>query len=186
MFGVGRQENNALGLEEEYRQRQLSLFTAVKRKLDYQVDYESTERRLNHEHLVEWVTQQVTASVTAKAVSLRIVRMYAMSVQYMLYSTCCTVCVVQYMLYRCVVQYMLYSMCCRVHVVQMCCTVCVCTILIQCVFVQYMMYSTCCRVCVVQYVCVCTILVQVCSYNTCAMYVCTVFAITACTFILTY
>ena len=138
MVGVGLQENNALGLEEEYRQRQLSLFSAVKRKLDYQVDYESTERRLNHEHLVEWVTQQVTASVTAKAVSLQIVRTYAMFVQYMLYSMClhdtCTVCVCTVHVVQYVFARYLYSVC----LYNTCCTVCVCIILTS-VFVQYLL-----------------------------------------------
>lgn len=60
------QENNALSLEEEYRQRQLTLYNAVKKRLDFQADYEATERRLNHEHLVAWVEQQVAAAVSAK------------------------------------------------------------------------------------------------------------------------
>jgi F-type H+-transporting ATPase subunit b len=63
------QENNALSLEEEYRQRQLTLYNAVKKRLDFQADYEATERRLNHEHLVAWVEQQVAAAVSAKPVS---------------------------------------------------------------------------------------------------------------------
>lgn len=56
-------------LEEEYRKRQLQVTTEVRRRLDYQVALEQTQRQLQQDHLVEWLESRVTRDMSDRAVS---------------------------------------------------------------------------------------------------------------------
>ena len=67
------QENSALQLEEEYRKRQLQVTAEVRRRLDYQVALEQTQRQLQQDHLVEWLESRVTRDMRDRAVSGEIV-----------------------------------------------------------------------------------------------------------------
>ena len=59
-------ENGGLAREEEYRRRQLNVYNEVRRRLDYQLEMEKTEKMLQQEHLVDWIQRAVTQSLTAK------------------------------------------------------------------------------------------------------------------------
>ena len=56
-------------LEEEYRKRQLQVTAEVRRRLDYQVALEQTQRQLQQDHLVEWLESRVTRDMRDRAVS---------------------------------------------------------------------------------------------------------------------
>jgi F-type H+-transporting ATPase subunit b len=64
MLLQAKRENVALQLESAYRARLLDAYTAVKRRLDYQVEKQNVERRLAQKNLVDWVVRRVTASIT--------------------------------------------------------------------------------------------------------------------------
>jgi len=59
-----QRENLSLQLENEYRKRLQNVHNAIKRRLDFFVEYESTRRRFEQKHMVDWIMQQVRASVT--------------------------------------------------------------------------------------------------------------------------
>jgi F-type H+-transporting ATPase subunit b len=59
-----QRENLTLQLEAEYRKRLQNVHNAIKRRLDFFVEYESTRRRFEQKHMVDWIMQQVRASVT--------------------------------------------------------------------------------------------------------------------------
>jgi F-type H+-transporting ATPase subunit b len=59
-----KKENVDLQLESVYRQRLAEVHQAVKKRLDYQVDVESAKRRLQQQHMVQWIVDGVMAGIT--------------------------------------------------------------------------------------------------------------------------
>lgn len=59
-----QKENISLQLEAEYRARLAKVYSEVKRRLDYHVEIQAVERRVQQKHLVNWVTGKVLASIT--------------------------------------------------------------------------------------------------------------------------
>lgn len=54
-------ENLALQMEIAYRQRLQQAHDAVKRRLEFLVAYETTKRRFEQEHMIDWIMKQVEA-----------------------------------------------------------------------------------------------------------------------------
>lgn len=59
-----KRENVALQLEAEYRTRLMTVYQAVKRRLDYQVTMTDIENRFVQKNLVDWVVRSVRSSIT--------------------------------------------------------------------------------------------------------------------------
>ncbi|XP_041452948.1 ATP synthase F(0) complex subunit B1, mitochondrial-like [Lytechinus variegatus] len=59
-----RRENVAMRMEIEYRERLQQVSEAVQKKLDYHVELENTKRRLEQQHMVRWIEQNVVKSIT--------------------------------------------------------------------------------------------------------------------------
>ena len=59
-----KKENVALQLEGSYRERVALVYNEVKRRLDYQVECQHVERRVNQKHLVNWVIANVLKGIT--------------------------------------------------------------------------------------------------------------------------
>ncbi|KAF0312699.1 ATP synthase subunit b, mitochondrial [Amphibalanus amphitrite] len=59
-----KKENVALQLEATFRERQMTVFNEVKRRLDYQVDTQNVAQGFQQKHLVNWVVDQVQKSIT--------------------------------------------------------------------------------------------------------------------------
>lgn len=60
-----QKENIALQLEAIYRDRLAQVYSEVKRRLDYHVEIQAVERRVQQKHLVNWVSDKVLGSITA-------------------------------------------------------------------------------------------------------------------------
>jgi F-type H+-transporting ATPase subunit b len=59
-----KKENVDLQLESVYRQRLAEVHQSVKKRLDYQVDVETAERRLQQQHMVQWIVDGVVKGIT--------------------------------------------------------------------------------------------------------------------------
>jgi F-type H+-transporting ATPase subunit b len=59
-----KRENVDLQLESVYRQRLAEVHQAVKKRLDYQVDILSAKRRIQQQHMVQWIVDGVMAGIT--------------------------------------------------------------------------------------------------------------------------
>lgn len=55
-------------MEEEYRRRLHQVSNTIKRRLDYQVDVEQTQRKFEQKHMVQWLENAVTQLVKGKQV----------------------------------------------------------------------------------------------------------------------
>lgn len=59
-----KRENVDLQLESVYRQRLAEVYQAVKKRLDYQVDIQSAQRRIQQQHMVQWIVDGVMSGIT--------------------------------------------------------------------------------------------------------------------------
>jgi len=61
-----KKENVGLQLEAEFRKRQLQVYQEVKKKLDYHLETMNIERRLQQRHMVDWIVDNVSKSISAQ------------------------------------------------------------------------------------------------------------------------
>lgn len=59
-----KRNNVAMLLEINYRERLHMVTNEVKKRLDYQVELQNLHRRMEQEHMVNWVEQSVVKSIT--------------------------------------------------------------------------------------------------------------------------
>uniref|UniRef100_A0A3Q0RAE7 ATP synthase subunit b n=1 Tax=Amphilophus citrinellus TaxID=61819 RepID=A0A3Q0RAE7_AMPCI len=58
------QNNVAMLLETNYRERLHMVTNEVKRRLDYQIALQDLHRRMEQEHMINWVEKSVVSSIT--------------------------------------------------------------------------------------------------------------------------
>ncbi|XP_077191009.1 ATP synthase peripheral stalk subunit b, mitochondrial [Paroedura picta] len=61
-----KRNNVAMLLQANYRERLLTVYSEVKKRLDYQVALQHFTRRKEQEHMIDWVEQNVRKSITAQ------------------------------------------------------------------------------------------------------------------------
>ncbi|XP_014886459.1 ATP synthase peripheral stalk subunit b, mitochondrial [Poecilia latipinna] len=64
MLFDAKRNNVAMLLETNYRERQHMVTNEVKRRLDYQIALQHLNRRLQQEHMINWVEKNVISSIT--------------------------------------------------------------------------------------------------------------------------
>lgn len=69
---ISSQNNVAMLLETNYRERLHMVTNEVKRRLDYQIALQDLHRRMEQEHMVNWVEKSVISSITPQQVSVRV------------------------------------------------------------------------------------------------------------------
>lgn len=63
------QNNVAMLLETNYRERLHMVTNEVKRRLDYHVALQNLKRRMEQEHMINWVEKSVVSSISPQQVS---------------------------------------------------------------------------------------------------------------------
>ncbi|XP_074615463.1 ATP synthase peripheral stalk subunit b, mitochondrial-like [Acropora palmata] len=63
VIGIYR-ENNAMSLELDYRNKLHEVVREVKKRLDYQAEIETFQRRTEQLHIIDWVEREVVKSIT--------------------------------------------------------------------------------------------------------------------------
>nr|XP_034979197.1 ATP synthase F(0) complex subunit B1, mitochondrial [Zootoca vivipara] len=61
-----KRNNVALILETNYRERLFTVYTEVKKRLDYHVAIQHLHRNMEQNHMINWVEQNVRKSITAQ------------------------------------------------------------------------------------------------------------------------
>jgi len=64
MLFDAKRENVALQLEAAYRENLMKVYSETKRRLDYQVERQAVERRMEQSQMVDWVIRGVKSAVT--------------------------------------------------------------------------------------------------------------------------
>jgi len=62
-----KKENIALQVEATYRERIMTVFSEVKKRLDYQVDKQNIERNILQKNMVAWIVQRVQGAITPES-----------------------------------------------------------------------------------------------------------------------
>lgn len=55
-------------LETNYRERLLTVYNEVKKRLDYQVALQNLKRQKEQDHMIQWVEKNVVQSITPQQV----------------------------------------------------------------------------------------------------------------------
>ncbi|XP_054837590.1 ATP synthase F(0) complex subunit B1, mitochondrial [Eublepharis macularius] len=61
-----KRNNVAMLLETNYRERMFTVYTEVKKRLDYQVAMQNFKQSKEQDHMINWVEQNVRKSITAQ------------------------------------------------------------------------------------------------------------------------
>ncbi|MED6271702.1 ATP synthase F(0) complex subunit B1, mitochondrial [Characodon lateralis] len=64
MLFDAKRNNVAMLLETNYRERLHMVTNEVKRRLDYQIALQNLHRRMEQEHMINWVEKSVIGSIT--------------------------------------------------------------------------------------------------------------------------
>ncbi|KFP61129.1 hypothetical protein N322_09928, partial [Cariama cristata] len=59
-----KRNNIAMLLETNYRERLLTVYNEVKKRLDYQVAMQNLKRQKEQDHMIQWVEKNVVQSIT--------------------------------------------------------------------------------------------------------------------------
>nr|XP_033774524.1 ATP synthase F(0) complex subunit B1, mitochondrial [Geotrypetes seraphini] len=59
-----KRNNIMMILETNYRERLLNVYHEVKKRLDYQIDLQHLKRRMEQDHMINWVEKSVVRSIT--------------------------------------------------------------------------------------------------------------------------
>ncbi|KFV61340.1 hypothetical protein N307_00114, partial [Dryobates pubescens] len=59
-----KRNNVAMLLETNYRERLMTVYNEVKKRLDYQVAVQTLRRQKEQEHMIQWVEKSVVQSIT--------------------------------------------------------------------------------------------------------------------------